>query len=157
MACITDRKLLLGGLLGLAVLVAGCATTGSVTVEPPDDEAEAAEAESGSGEPKKTGPELTQEALRDAYEQGVRDAIRDFKAKSSAPHYVYEPPVIEYVEVPAQVRDGAFYPAHREPVVVRPGYWRIERYCFDGQRGADGCDADHMKEDGKGRDHGKHQ
>ncbi len=82
--------------------------------------------------------------------------MRDFKRKSSAPHYVYEPPVIEYVEVPAQVRDGAFYPAHREPVVVRPGYWRIERYCFDDSDGA-GCGTQKTTDDKKGRDDDRHQ
>ncbi|ULQ48336.1 hypothetical protein JN531_017025 (plasmid) [Flagellatimonas centrodinii] len=37
--------------------------------------------------------------------------------------FTYEPPIIEYVEMPAQVMNGALYPRHKAPVIVSPGRW----------------------------------
>jgi len=62
---------------------------------------------------------------RRAYQQGVRDTLRDLKGRMRAEqHFTYEPPIVEHVEVPAQVTNGAFYPAHKTPVIVSPGQWK---------------------------------
>ena len=37
--------------------------------------------------------------------------------------YVWKPPMISEVDMPARVVNGVMIPAHRELVIVRPGYW----------------------------------
>lgn len=61
---------------------------------------------------------------RQAYRDGVRDTLEDFRGKMQARQgFVWEPPVVDYVEVPGGVRNGAYVPAHREAVIVSPGRW----------------------------------
>lgn len=62
--------------------------------------------------------------LREAYEKGARDTLEDFKGRMNArAGFVWEPPLIEMVEMPAAQVNGAIYPAHRTPVIIRPGRW----------------------------------
>jgi hypothetical protein len=62
--------------------------------------------------------------LKDAYEQGVRDTLEDFKGRMRASSgFVWEPPLIEWVAMPAQQINGAIYPSHKAPVIIRPGRW----------------------------------
>jgi hypothetical protein len=37
--------------------------------------------------------------------------------------YVWKPPMISEVDMPARVVNSVMIPAHRELVIVRPGYW----------------------------------
>jgi hypothetical protein len=37
--------------------------------------------------------------------------------------YVWKPPMISEVDMPARIVHGMMIPAHRELVIVRPGYW----------------------------------
>jgi hypothetical protein len=37
--------------------------------------------------------------------------------------YVWQPPMISEVEMPARIVNGMMIPAHKELVIVRPGYW----------------------------------
>jgi len=37
--------------------------------------------------------------------------------------YVWQPPMISEVDLPARIVNGMMIPAHREFVIVRPGYW----------------------------------
>ena len=37
--------------------------------------------------------------------------------------YVWKPPMISEVDMPARVVNGVMIPAHREFVIVRPGQW----------------------------------
>jgi hypothetical protein len=37
--------------------------------------------------------------------------------------YVWKPPMISGVDMPARVVNGVMIPAHRELVIVKPGYW----------------------------------
>jgi hypothetical protein len=69
----------------------------------------------------------------DAYRQGIRDALAQVRrggglavtAPAEPPRVTYVGPLIEEVWVPAQVVGGLLIPAHREWVVVRPGYWQV--------------------------------
>lgn len=65
---------------------------------------------------------LQENKLKSAYENGVRDTLEDFKGRMDARKvFTYEPPVVEYVEMPAQVINGVLYPARVQPVFVTPG------------------------------------
>lgn len=67
---------------------------------------------------------LTEQQRREAYKQGASDLLEDFKGRMRAQAgFVYEPTLIEYVEMPASVQNGALYPAHKVPVIVRRGRW----------------------------------
>lgn len=67
---------------------------------------------------------LHERQLRDAYEKGARDTMEDFKGRMRAQAgFVWEPPMVEMVDMPAQQINGAIYPAHRAPVIIRPGRW----------------------------------
>lgn len=60
----------------------------------------------------------------DAYRRGVTDTLEEFQGRMRARQgFTYEPPIIEYVEMPAQVMNGALYPRHKAPVIVSPGRW----------------------------------
>ena len=63
-------------------------------------------------------------ALRDSYEKGVRDTLKDFKGRMRAKsNFTYEPPVIDVIDMPAVVKNGALYPRHRVPVIIKQGHW----------------------------------
>lgn len=71
-----------------------------------------------------TRPASGDEVYRKAYEAGVRDTLQEYKQRLRArEQYVYEPPVMQEVWVPARIVGGTFYPAHYEKVIVRPGRW----------------------------------
>ena len=67
---------------------------------------------------------LVKSRERQAYREGVQDTLEDFRGKMQARQgFVWEPPVVDYVEVPGAVRNGAYVPAHREAVILSPGRW----------------------------------
>lgn len=67
---------------------------------------------------------IGQQALTDAYADGVRDTMEEFRGRTHGREgFVWEPPVIERVRVPAQIVNGFFRPEHVAPVVVSPGRW----------------------------------
>lgn len=69
-------------------------------------------------------PASESEVYRKAYEAGVRDTLQEYKQRMRArEEYVFEPPVMQEVWVPARIVGGTFYPAHYEKVLVRPGRW----------------------------------
>ncbi len=83
--------------------------------------------------PVATCPYLrTQEAscdeLKRAYDEGFRAGKEiisaEFRNRSELNKpYVWQPPMISEVDMPARVINGVMIPAHRELVIVRPGYW----------------------------------
>ncbi len=83
--------------------------------------------------PVATCPYLrTQEAscdeLKKAYDEGFRAGkeiiAAEFRTRSELNQpYVWKPPLISEVDMPARVVNGVMIPAHRELVIVRPGYW----------------------------------
>lgn len=61
---------------------------------------------------------------RQAYSDGVKDTMEEFKMRMQGrQNFVYQPPIIDYVQVPGAVVNGAYIPAHMEAVIVSPGYW----------------------------------
>jgi hypothetical protein len=66
--------------------------------------------------------------LTKAYNEGFRAGkeiiAAEFRTKSELNQpYVWKPPMISEVDMPARVVNGVMIPAHRELVIVRPGYW----------------------------------
>src|SRR5262249_34296483 len=66
--------------------------------------------------------------LKKAYNEGFRAAkeiiAAEFRTRSKLNQpYVWRPPLISEVDMPARVVNGVMIPAHRELVVVRPGQW----------------------------------
>jgi hypothetical protein len=66
--------------------------------------------------------------LKKAYDEGFRAGreiiAAEFRTRSELNQpYVWQPPMISEVDIPARVVNGVMIPAHREIVIVRPGYW----------------------------------
>jgi hypothetical protein len=66
--------------------------------------------------------------LTRAYNEGFRAGkeiiAAEFRTRSELNQpYVWKPPMISEVDIPARVINGVMIPAHRELVIVRPGYW----------------------------------
>ena len=75
-----------------------------------------------------TEPENSSDELRKAYDEGFRAGkeiiAAEFRTRSELNQpYVWKPPMISEVDMPARVVNGVMIPAHRELVIVRPGYW----------------------------------
>lgn len=59
-----------------------------------------------------------------AYQDGVRDTMEEFKGQMHGrSNFVWEPPLVEMVDMPTQVINGALVPAHKAPVIISPGRW----------------------------------
>ena len=75
--------------------------------------------------------------LKKAYDQGFRAGkeiiAAEFRTRTELNQpYVWKPPMISEVDMPARVVNGVMIPAHRELVIVRPGYWvRTENVLAD--------------------------
>jgi hypothetical protein len=68
------------------------------------------------------------EELKRSYDEGFRAGkeiiAAEFRTRSELNQpYVWKPPMISEVDMPARVVNGVMIPAHRELVIVRPGYW----------------------------------
>ena len=66
--------------------------------------------------------------LKQTYDDGFwagREIIAaEFRTRSELNQpYVWQPPMISEVDMPARVVNGVMIPAHRELVIVRPGHW----------------------------------
>jgi len=66
--------------------------------------------------------------LKRSYDEGFRAGkeiiAAEFRTRSELNQpYVWKPPMISEVDLPARVVNGMMIPAHRELVIVRPGYW----------------------------------
>ena len=77
------------------------------------------------------------EELKRSYDEGFRAGkeiiAAEFRTRSELNQpYVWMPPLISEVDMPARVVNGVMIPAHRELVIVRPGYWvRTENILAD--------------------------
>ena len=68
------------------------------------------------------------EELKRSYDEGFQAGkeiiAAEFRTRSELNQpYVWQPPMISEVDMPARVVNGVMIPAHRELVIVRPGYW----------------------------------
>jgi hypothetical protein len=76
--------------------------------------------------------EVSCDELKKAYDEGFRAGKEiiavEFRTRSELNQpYVWKPPMISDVDMPARVVNGVMIPAHRELVIVKPGYWvRVE-------------------------------
>ncbi len=66
--------------------------------------------------------------LKRSYDEGFRAGkeiiAAEFRIRTELNQpYVWKPPMISEVDMPARVVNGVMIPAHRELVIVRPGYW----------------------------------
>jgi hypothetical protein len=68
---------------------------------------------------------------KDIYAQGYRDAVKSQMNEIVAglqggefPYYYWHKPIVQYVQVPAQVHNGVMIPAHEELVLIKPGEWK---------------------------------
>jgi hypothetical protein len=65
--------------------------------------------------------------LTKAYNEGFRGkeiVAAEFRTRTELNQpYVWKPPMVSEVDMPARVVNGVMVPAHRELVIVRPGYW----------------------------------
>ena len=66
--------------------------------------------------------------LRKAYDEGFRAGkeiiAAEFRTRTELNQpYVWKPPMISEVDMPARVVNGVMIPAHRELVIVKPGAW----------------------------------
>jgi hypothetical protein len=66
--------------------------------------------------------------LRKAYDDGFRAGkeiiAAEFRTRSELNQpYVWKPPMISEIDIPARVVNGVMIPAHRELVIVKPGQW----------------------------------
>jgi hypothetical protein len=77
--------------------------------------------------------------LKKAYDEGFRAGkeiiASEFRTRSELNQpYVWQPPMVSEVDIPARVVNGVMIPAHRELVIVRPGQWiRAESLLGDRQ------------------------
>ena len=68
------------------------------------------------------------EELKRSYDEGFRAGreivAAEFRTRSELNQpYVWQPPMISEVDMPARVVNGVMIPTHRELVIVRPGHW----------------------------------
>ncbi len=66
--------------------------------------------------------------LKRSYDEGFRAGkeiiAAEFRTRTELNQpYVWKPPMISEVDMPARMVNGVMIPAHRELVIVRPGYW----------------------------------
>jgi hypothetical protein len=66
--------------------------------------------------------------LKRSYDDGFRAGkeiiAAEFRTRTELNQpYVWKPPMISEVDMPARVVNGVMIPAHRELVIVRPGQW----------------------------------
>lgn len=65
-----------------------------------------------------------QKAYEDGFRMGMRSVATEFRTKEEMNKpYVWRPPLVSDVDMPARVVNGVMIPAHTEPVIVSPGYW----------------------------------
>jgi len=78
--------------------------------------------------PYLTTQQASCDELKKAYNEGFRAGkeivAAEFRTRTELNQpYVWKPPLISEVDMPARVVNGFRIPAHRELVIVRPGYW----------------------------------
>jgi hypothetical protein len=72
-------------------------------------------------------PHGSWDELKKAYDEGFRAGKKiiaaGFRTRSELNQpYVWKPPLVSEVDMPARVINGVMIPAHRELVILRPGY-----------------------------------
>jgi hypothetical protein len=121
-----------GGVLSVscvAFMLSGCAAAVATDGEIPSTEIQEAAAASC---PYTREQKASCDELKKAYVEGFRAGkeiiAAEFRTRTELNQpYVWKPPMISEVDMPARVVNGVMIPAHRELVIVKPGYWvRVE-------------------------------
>ena len=113
----------------VAVILSGCAAAVATDGEIPSTEIQEAAAASC---PYTREQKVYCDELKKAYDEGFRAGkeiiAAEFRTRTELNQpYVWKPPMISEVDMPARVVNGVMIPAHRELVIVKPGYWvRVE-------------------------------
>jgi hypothetical protein len=115
--------------LCIALMLCGCAAAVATDGEIPSTEIQEAAAASC---PYTREQKASCDELKKAYDEGFRAGkeiiAAEFRTRTELNQpYVWKPPMISEVDMPARVVNGVMIPAHRELVIVKPGYWvRVE-------------------------------
>ena len=126
------RKMIYVGCV--AVILSGCAAAVAPEVEITSAENQEITAATC---PYPRTQQASCEELKRSYDEGFRAGkeiiATEFRTRSELNQpYVWQPPMISDVEMPARIVNGMMIPAHRELVIVRPGYWvRVEAMIQD--------------------------
>jgi hypothetical protein len=109
----------------VAVILSGCAAAVAPEVEIASTENQEVAAVTC---PYVRTQQVSCEELKRSYDEGLRAGkeiiAAEFRTRSELNQpYVWQPPMISDVEMPARIVNGMMIPAHRELVIVRPGYW----------------------------------
>ena len=113
----------------VAVMLSGCAAAVATDGEIASTEIQEASAATC---PYLRKQQASCDDLKKAYDEGFRAGkeiiAAEFRTRTELNQpYVWKPPMISEVDMPARVVNGVMIPAHRELVIVKPGYWvRVE-------------------------------
>jgi hypothetical protein len=109
----------------IAVILSGCAAA----VAPDGEIASTEKSETATAScPYLRTQQASCNELKRSYDEGFRAGkeiiAAEFRTRSELNQpYVWKPPMISEVDMPARVVNGVMIPAHRELVIVKPGYW----------------------------------
>lgn len=68
--------------------------------------------------------DLKQKSYEEGFRVGIKSVATEFRTKEEMNKpYVWRPPLVSEVDMPARIVNGVMIPAHTEPVIVSPGYW----------------------------------
>lgn len=67
---------------------------------------------------------IRQNTYEEGFRAGMKSLATEFRTKEEMNKpYVWRPPLVSEVDMPARVVNGVMIPAHTEAVIVSPGYW----------------------------------
>ena len=109
----------------LATIVSGCVPTASINRGIPSSASREVPllncADNKEGNPCS---DIRQNAYEEGFRAGMKSLATEFRTKEEMNKpYVWRPPLVSEVDMPARVVNGVMIPAHSEPVIVSPGYW----------------------------------
>jgi hypothetical protein len=109
----------------ISLILSGCAATLVTDGEIPSAENQETAA---AGCPYLKEQPAACDELQKAYDDGFRAGkeiiAAEFRTRAELNQpYVWKPPMITEVDMPARVVNGVMIPAHRELVIVKPGQW----------------------------------
>ena len=67
-------------------------------------------------------------SYEEGYRQGIHEQVKNVAAEfhgGDFPFYHWISPIVQEVQVPAHLTNGAMIPAHAELVIIQPGQWSM--------------------------------
>jgi len=71
----------------------------------------------------KNEPSLYEQGFRAGVKENLHTYTQNFQG-GDFPYFNWAGPVIQDVDMPARIVNGVFIPAHKEPVIIKPGEWK---------------------------------